>query len=171
MSRLGATTTPFPTRASARGQISERATPLSRSGLPEGALPPIPGSGRPHGRWPCRTGPPHMPPELAHAERDDARMPRRSREAGPNTHAVASRVLADARMRGQGHDPALAVPDPSRRYGEEAPGSACGCAPGRSEHPRRRLVCSVPAGNVAAGGPEKDEGGHVRGAGHCEGGG
>lgn len=46
MSRLGATTTPFPTRASARGQISERATPLSRSGLPEGALPPIPGSGR-----------------------------------------------------------------------------------------------------------------------------
>ena len=75
----------------------------------------------PHGRWPCRTGPPHMPPELAHAERDDARMPRRSRGAGPNTHAVASRVLADARMRGQGHDPALAVPDPSRRYGEEAP--------------------------------------------------
>lgn len=46
MSRLGATTTPFPTRASARGQISERATPLSRSGLPEGALPPIPGSSR-----------------------------------------------------------------------------------------------------------------------------
>lgn len=46
MSRLGATTTPFPTRASARGQISERATPLPRSGLPEGALPPIPGSGR-----------------------------------------------------------------------------------------------------------------------------
>ena len=74
----------------------------------------------PHGRWPCRTGPPHMPPELAHAEWDDARMPRRSREAGPNTHAVASRVLADARMRGRGHDPALAVPDPSRRYGEEA---------------------------------------------------
>lgn len=74
----------------------------------------------PHVRWPCRTGPPHMPPELAHAEWDDARMPRRSREAGPNTHAVASRVLADARMRGQGHDPALAVPDPSRRYGEEA---------------------------------------------------
>ena len=60
MSRLGATTTPFPTRASARGQISERATPLSRSGLPEGALPPIPGSGRPHGRRPCRTGPPHI---------------------------------------------------------------------------------------------------------------
>ena len=128
----------------------------------------------PYERWPCRTDPAHMPPEFVHAEWDDARILRWARETGPDTHAVVSRIFADAQIREQGHDPALAVPDLPERYGEASLEAACGYALERSEHPRCRLVRSALASGAAGdgggdeGGPE---GGYVCGAGYYGGGG
>lgn len=128
----------------------------------------------PYERWPCRTDPAHMPREFVHAEWDDARILRWARETGPDTHAVVSRIFADAQIREQGHDPALAVPDLPERYGEASLEAACGYALERSEHPRCRLVRSALASGAAGdgggdeGGPE---GGYVCGAGYYGGGG
>lgn len=119
----------------------------------------------PYERWLCRTDPAHMPSEFVHAEWDDARILRWAREIGPDTHAVVPRIFVDVQIREQGHDPALAVPDLSERYGEAPLEAACGYALERSEHPRCRLVRSALASG-AAGDGGGDEGGYVRGAGY-----
>ena len=127
---------------------------------------------RPYERWLYRTDPSHMPPQFAHAEWDDARILRWAREIGPNTHGVVSRIFADVQVKEQGYNPALAVLNRSKRYGEAVLEAACGYALERSEHPRCRFIRSVLASGAAGGGDDPDDvpGGYIRGAGYYGGG-
>ena len=123
---------------------------------------------RPYERWLYRTDPSHMPPEFAKVtEWDDARILRWAREIGPNAHAVVDRIFEDVQIKEQGYNPALAVLNLSKRYGEEALEAACGYALERSEHPRCRFIRSVLASGAAGAGgdaPGDAPGGYIRGA-------
>ena len=128
---------------------------------------------RPYERWLYRTDPSHMPPEFAHADWDDVRILRWAREIGPDTFAVVSRIFADVAIKEQGYNPALAVLNLSKRYGEEALEAACGFALERSEHPRCRFIRSVlasGAASAAGNGTDDAPGGYIRGEGYYGGG-
>ena len=71
------------------------------------------------------------------------------------------------------YNPALAVPDLSKRYGEAALEAACGYALERAEHPRCRFIRSILASGAAGAGgdgPDDAPGGYIRGAGYYGGG-
>lgn len=75
------------------------------------------------------------------------------------------------KVREQGYNPALAVLNLSKRYGEAALEAACGYALERAEHPRCRFIRSVLASGAAGSGGAGDvPGGYIRGAGYYGGG-
>ncbi|MDO4539025.1 MAG: IS21 family transposase [Coriobacteriales bacterium] len=127
---------------------------------------------KPYERWQYRTDPAHMPPQFAKVEWDDRRLLRWAREVGPSTHLVVSRIFEDVQIMEQGYNPALAVLNLSKRYGNEALEAACGYALERAEHPRCRFIRSVLASGAA--GPadrgEDEPGGYIRGEGYYGGG-
>ena len=128
----------------------------------------------PYDRWRYRTDESHMPPEFARAsEWDDARILRWAREVGPNAHLVVSRIFSDVKVKEQGYNPALAVLNLSKRYGEAALEAACGYALERAEHPRCRFIRSILASGAAGSGgdgPDDAPGGYIRGASYYGGG-
>lgn len=127
----------------------------------------------PFERWRYRTDESHMPPEFVRAEWDDARILRWAREVGPNAHLVVSRIFSDVQVREQGYNPALAVLNLSKRYGNTALEAACGYALERAERPRCRFIRSILASGAAGSGgdgPDDAPGGYIRGAGYYGGG-
>ena len=128
---------------------------------------------RSYERWLYRTEASHMPPEFVKAsEWDDARICRWARDVGPNTHLVVSRIFSDVTIKEQGYNPALAVLNLSKRYGEAELEAACGYALERSEHPRCRFIRSILASRAAESSDTTDDasGGYIRGASYYGGG-
>ena len=131
----------------------------------------------PHLQYQYRTDRSHMPPEFASMhEWDDSRILGWARSVGPATLAVVTRIFGGVDVKEQAHDPALAVPDLSKQYGNARLEAACDYALARAQRPRCRFIRTVLASGVADGpshgtgkdgNDEPDEpGGFLRGAGY-----
>lgn len=127
-------------------------------------------------RYAYSTDPSHMPPEFARPAWDESRMRRWARSIGPDCEAVVGRVFADAQIKEQAYNPAMAILNLSKAYGAEALEGACSYALAKGlEHPRSRFLRSVLASGAwraqnDSARPSREEGGYVRGARYYAGG-
>lgn len=95
-----------------------------------------------------QTDPAHMPPDFAKPEWDDERIIRWAREIGPSTQAVIMKMFADAQIKEQAYNPALAVLNLSKHYGNNQLEEACKYSLSRIKHPRHKFIKSVLANKV-----------------------
>ena len=85
----------------------------------------------------------HMPDAFVRPEWDDARTRGRARGIGPSCAGVVERIFARVKVREQAHDPALSVPGPSEKYGDERLEAACAHALPRLTSPRYRHLRAI----------------------------
>lgn len=113
----------------------------------------------------------HMPEALLKPEWDDARIRGRAKRIGPSCLGAVGRIFARAEAREQARDPALSVPDLSKKYGDERPGVACAYALPRPASPRHRHPEAILDANLGQEGPAEDGPGETRDApkGHVRG--
>ncbi len=89
----------------------------------------------PHVQWRYRTEPSHMPPDFMRVEWDDERIRRWARSIGPATLAVVERIFDSVEIKEQAYNPALAVPDLTKRHAERELEDACAYALERAARP------------------------------------
>ena len=112
-----------------------------------------------------------MPEAFLKPEWDDARIRGWAKRIGPSCLGVIGRIFARAEAREQAHDPALSVPDLSKKYGDERLEVACAYALPKLTSPRYKHLKAILDANLDQEGPAEDGPGETRDApkGHVRG--
>ena len=112
-----------------------------------------------------------MPEAFLKPEWDDARIRGWAKRIGPSCLGAVGRIFARAEVREQAHDPALSVPDLSKKHGDERLEVACAYALPRPASPRYRHPEAILDANLDQEGPAEDGPGETRDApkGHVRG--
>ena len=126
-----------------------------------------------HVQYAYRTDKSHMPPGFLKPEWDDDRIKGWAKSIGPNTLGVVTRIFDSVRIKEQAYNPALAVLNLSKGYGDRRLEDACAYCLQRANVPRYRMIRTVLASGAASseaggpagrGAPDRELGGFVRGA-------
>ena len=113
----------------------------------------------------------HMPEAFLKPEWDDARIRGWAKRIGPSCFEVIGRIFARVKVKEQAHDPALSVPDLSKKYGDERLEVACAYALPKLTSPRYKHLKAILDANLDQEGPAEDGPGETRDApkGHVRG--